>query len=295
MATSFTNFQAVPIDGALPVQNTSTSGKALVSNGTNAQWNTVLSMIGTGPGQTAGSAVATAILPSQTGNSGKVLTTDGNGVLSWTTPTSGGTSGVSSVVISGVTYTGDVTISNVPSATTAGNVTGVVGVANGGTGATSASQALTNLGAAAANHTHNYAPLASPSFTGTPTAPTAAAGTNNTQLATTAFVMANVNGLGYNQTLQDVTASRVLGVTYTNTTSKPIMVHVGVGSITGNSSSLRVSINGATSIVFATGAPGGAEASTDVSGSVIIQAGQSYNITEVGGTGPNLLFWTELR
>lgn len=33
-----------------------------------------------------------------------------------------------------------------------------------------------------------YAPLASPAFTGTPTAPTAAGGTNTTQIATTAFV-----------------------------------------------------------------------------------------------------------
>ena len=36
----------------------------------------------------------------------------------------------------------------------------------------------------------NGAPLASPTFTGTPAAPTAAAGTNTTQLATTAFVAA---------------------------------------------------------------------------------------------------------
>jgi hypothetical protein len=36
------------------------------------------------------------------------------------------------------------------------------------------------------------APLASPTFTGTPTAPTATAGTNTTQLATTAFVSAAV-------------------------------------------------------------------------------------------------------
>lgn len=38
------------------------------------------------------------------------------------------------------------------------------------------------------------APLASPSFTGVPTAPTAAPGTNTTQLATTAFVIANESG-----------------------------------------------------------------------------------------------------
>jgi hypothetical protein len=38
----------------------------------------------------------------------------------------------------------------------------------------------------------SYAPLASPAFTGTPIAPTATAGTNTTQLATTAFVTAAV-------------------------------------------------------------------------------------------------------
>jgi len=36
-----------------------------------------------------------------------------------------------------------------------------------------------------------YAPINSPALTGTPTAPTAAVGTNTTQLATTAFVLAN--------------------------------------------------------------------------------------------------------
>ena len=39
-----------------------------------------------------------------------------------------------------------------------------------------------------------YAPLASPAFTGVPTAPTAAPGTNTTQLATTAFVNTAVSG-----------------------------------------------------------------------------------------------------
>lgn len=39
------------------------------------------------------------------------------------------------------------------------------------------------------------APLASPALTGTPTAPTATVGTNTTQIATTAFVLANSGGL----------------------------------------------------------------------------------------------------
>lgn len=48
------------------------------------------------------------------------------------------------------------------------------------------------------DHVHptdtSRAPLASPTFTGTPAAPTAAAGTNTTQLATTAFVQAAISG-----------------------------------------------------------------------------------------------------
>ncbi|KPH62991.1 hypothetical protein [Novosphingobium sp. ST904] len=39
----------------------------------------------------------------------------------------------------------------------------------------------------------SYAPLASPTFTGVPAAPTAAVGTNSTQLATTAFVLAQAS------------------------------------------------------------------------------------------------------
>lgn len=39
------------------------------------------------------------------------------------------------------------------------------------------------------------APLASPAFTGTPTAPTAAVGTNTTQIATTAFVKTAVSAI----------------------------------------------------------------------------------------------------
>lgn len=66
----------------------------------------------------------------------------------------------------------------------------------GGTGAVSSvfgrSGAVT---AVAGDYTYSQvtgaAPLASPTFTGTPAAPTATAGTNTTQLATTAFVLAN--------------------------------------------------------------------------------------------------------
>ncbi|MDR5772069.1 MULTISPECIES: hypothetical protein [unclassified Caballeronia] len=80
---------------------------------------------------------------------------------------------------------GQAIISNGPSippawgTVTLGGVSGTLAIANGGTGATSAATALSNLGAA---------PLASPTFTGTPAAPTPGVVANSTTLATTAWV-----------------------------------------------------------------------------------------------------------
>jgi microcystin-dependent protein len=51
------------------------------------------------------------------------------------------------------------------------------------------------------------APLASPALTGTPTAPTASAGTNSTQLATTAFVQGHVSTLNASIAAKASTAS----------------------------------------------------------------------------------------
>lgn len=70
-------------------------------------------------------------------------------------------------------------VKNVPSASTT-----TAGIVKLGTTAGTAAEG---------NHTHaTKADIASPTFTGTPTAPTAAAGTNTTQIATTAFVHSEV-------------------------------------------------------------------------------------------------------
>lgn len=65
--------------------------------------------------------------------------------------------------------------------------------------------------------TSTYAKLASPALTGTPTAPTAAAGTNNTQIATTAFVAnavgtATAGALQYKGTVSQ--ESTITGASY---------------------------------------------------------------------------------
>ena len=74
-----------------------------------------------------------SLIPSQTGNQNKFLTTNGFGLLSWVAATGTGT--VTSVALSGGTTGLTVTGSPV---TTAGTITlsGTLGIANGGTGAT---------------------------------------------------------------------------------------------------------------------------------------------------------------
>jgi hypothetical protein len=82
---------------------------------------------------------------------------------------------------------------------------GVVAIANGGTSSATVVGAKTNLGLENVDNTTDLlkpvstatqtalalkANIASPTFTGTPLAPTAAAGTSTTQLATTVFVTA---------------------------------------------------------------------------------------------------------
>jgi hypothetical protein len=98
--------------------------------------------------------------------------------------------------------------------------------------ATSAQGALADLAA----------PRASPTFTGTPLAPTATAGTNTTQIATTAFV--NSAAIGIGQTWQDVSGSRVANTTYQNTTSSPIMVYIAITSSTARP--VQVSVDNTT-------------------------------------------------
>lgn len=56
-----------------------------------------------------------------------------------------------------------------------------------------------------------YAPLASPALTGTPTAPTAAVDTNTTQVATTAFVVAQITDDAIKKTIVDAKGDILVG------------------------------------------------------------------------------------
>lgn len=150
---------------------------------------------------------------------------------------------------------------------------GTVAVARGGTGAT------------ATTGTGNNVLSASPALTGTPTAPTAAAGTNTTQLATTAFVKVAVDAapmLGVGQTWQNVTSSRAIGTTYTNTTGRSIQIFVTFDPMNAGS---HFQIDGVDVLP-----------SNDTSYyhvSCVIPAGATYRLVNAG-TGIALK-WVELR
>ena len=73
-----------------------------------------------------------------------------------------------------------------------------------------------------------YAPLASPAFTGTPSAPTAASGTNTTQIATTAFVQ---NALSSSDTKVTQTAATPSSYSYW----RPLIVGYSSSSTEGSS------------------------------------------------------------
>lgn len=131
-----------------------------------------------------------------------------------------------------------------PSTATSGAITvaGTLAVGNGGTGATTLTGLVKGNGtsaftAAVAGTDYvdpttlsSYALLASPTFTGTPSAPTAAVDTNTTQIATTAYVI----GQGY---LKAATASStyapLASPTFTGTVTAAALTATGSVSLGG--------------------------------------------------------------
>ena len=93
---------------------------------------------------------------------------------------------------------------------------------------------------------------------------------------------------GVGQTPQDVTASRSLGVTYTNSTGKPIAVGVAVRG--GISLTTTASLNGVPYCYDASTA-------TNASGNgvwFVVPDGMTYSV-ECTQTAATITFWTELR
>jgi hypothetical protein len=150
------------ISGVVPVANggtglsSLTAGGAVYASSSSALTTGTLPLMAGGTGVTSQQAAINTLTGTQ--SAGKYLRSDGTDARLSTIQAA------------------DVPTLNQNTTGTAANVTGIVPVANGGTGVT------TSTG------TGNVVLSSSPAFLGTPTAPTANAGTNTTQVATTAFV-----------------------------------------------------------------------------------------------------------
>lgn len=100
----------------------------------------------------------------------------------------------------------------------------------------------------------------------------------------------NFPSIGSKQTWQNVTGSRALGTTYTNTTSKPILLTVNYSSTSGTAT-LSANINSGGNFPVATS---GSISGSVNSGVVVVPAGATYTLSVSPGT-PTLISWYELR
>lgn len=98
---------------------------------------------------------------------------------------------------------------------------------------------------------------------------------------------ANSFDIGVGQTWQDVTASRSAGVTYTNTTGKPICVNM-YGSVDTNN--FYIEVDG--TIVSYSNESTGVTGAMRVNLSAIVPNNSTYKLTD---TNPALQKWLELR
>lgn len=107
----------------------------------------------------------------------------------------------------------------------------------------------------------------SPTFTGTPTAPTAALGTNTTQIATTAFVQANSSSGTYTPTLTNTknVSSSTLSAAY----------YVRNGNIVTVTIAVQLTLTATTETVFTFSLP--------ISGATVVNGIGQGNMTSGGG------------
>ena len=153
-------------------------------------------------------------------------------------------------------------------------------------------QTMTLLGAA---------PLASPAFTGIPTAPTASASDNSTQIATTAYVKAQSYGTG---SVTSITAGTGLSGGTITVSGTIAIANTGISAATYGSASVvpvitlnaqgQVTSVSNTSISIPTGQVSGLGTMATQNASSVAITGGTINGTIIGGTTPAAASFTAL-
>jgi hypothetical protein len=101
---------------------------------------------------------------------------------------------------------------------------------------------------------------------------------------------ATPSSVGSGQTWQNVTSSRLVSTTYTNSTGKPIMIAVTIYNGGANAAFIEVFVAG-NSVLINGGWPGGGNP-LYATGTVIVPTGATYSVTASAGS---LNKWWELR
>jgi hypothetical protein len=231
-------FRAV-VAADIPTLNQNTTGTASNVTGT-------VAIANGGTGQTTANAAFNALVPSQTSNSGKYLTTNGTNT-SWATVSSGGGGTVTSVDVSGGT-TG-LTTSGGP-VTSSGTITlaGTLAIANGGTGQTTRQAAMDALAGSVTSGSYLRGngtdvvmatiqvadvPTLNQNTTGTAanvtgTVAVANGGTGQTTYTNGQLLIGNTTG----NTLTKATLTAGTGITVTNSTGSITIASTATGTVT---------------------------------------------------------------
>jgi hypothetical protein len=198
--TGNTNAVAATYTGNVVAQNYSTAGNVAATGNVSAANFTGagLTITSINASNISAGTIANARTTAASANGAStIVTRDSNGSFAANVGTfttiSGDASAVSNINASNLSS------GTVASARVSGSYTGITGVGTltaGTWNATTIAVANGGTGVTSSTGTGSVVLSASPTFTGTPLAPTAAPGTNTTQLATTAFVQNVAGGLG---------------------------------------------------------------------------------------------------
>jgi hypothetical protein len=225
--------------------------------------------------------------------------------IEYTAPGSGTVTTVSVVSANGFagtvatpTTTPAITLTTTVTGLLKGNISGAIVAAVAGTDYLTPTGNGSGLTGLTVSQVSGAAPLASPTFTGIPAAPTAAPGTNTTQLATTAFVEAAVAGGGWPSVNGSGAGNLAAHITNTGDTTGYTLNDGGTGGITlettGTGGSTGVYLSGgaaAAGITITDASTNGvaitATGASGIGGPILLNnsAGNGSMTLETNGTG----------